>query len=50
MGISLLGLGLGMNYGTEAGIISLSYAIGKTADIPFQPSRGKVHIGFINQF
>jgi outer membrane protein assembly factor BamA len=45
-----LGLGLGMNYGTEAGIISLSYAIGKTADIPFQPSRGKVHIGFINQF
>lgn len=45
-----LGIGLGMNYGTSAGVISISYGIGKTKDIPFQPSRGKVHIGFINQF
>ena len=45
-----VGVGLGMNYGTKAGIISISYAIGRTRDIAFAPSRGKVHIGLINQF
>ena len=44
------GFGFGMNYGTKAGIISLTYAIGWAEDIPFQPARGKIHIGFINQF
>lgn len=44
------GVGLGMNYGTKAGIISIIYAIGSTKDIPFQPSRGRIHIGFVNQF
>ena len=44
------GTGLGMNYGTKAGIISIIYAIGRTADIPFQPSRGRIHIGLVNQF
>lgn len=42
--------GLGMNYGTKAGIISISYAIGRSEVLPFQPSRGRVHIGLINQF
>lgn len=45
-----MGVGLGMNYGTKAGIISIVYAVGRTADIPFQPSRGRIHIGLINQF
>ncbi|MEM7371674.1 MAG: BamA/TamA family outer membrane protein [Bacteroidota bacterium] len=44
------GVGLGMNYGTKAGIISIVYAIGSTRDIPFQPSRGRIHIGIVNQF
>ena len=44
------GTGLGMNYGTKAGIISIVYAIGRTEDIPFQPSRGRIHIGLVNQF
>ncbi|MCB0851817.1 MAG: BamA/TamA family outer membrane protein, partial [Bacteroidetes bacterium] len=45
-----MGVGFGMNYGTKAGIISLVYAIGRSKEIPFQPARGKIHIGFINQF
>jgi len=44
------GFGLGMNYGTKAGIISIIYAMGRTADIPLQPARGKIHIGLVNQF
>ncbi|MEM6800374.1 MAG: hypothetical protein AAF696_03165, partial [Bacteroidota bacterium] len=42
--------GIGMNYGTKAGIISISYAIGTAENIPFQPSRGRIHVGLINQF
>jgi outer membrane protein assembly factor BamA len=45
-----LGAGLGMSYGTRAGILSVVYAVGSSGDIPFQPERGKIHIGFINQF
>lgn len=44
------GFGLGMNYGTKAGIISISYAVGGAEGIPFQPARGKIHIGLVNQF
>lgn len=44
------GIGLGMNYGTPAGIISISYAIGTSENVPFQPARGRIHIGLVNQF
>ncbi len=44
------GFGIGMHYGTKAGIISISYAAGKVGDFPFEPARGKIHIGFVNQF
>ncbi|MEZ4825909.1 MAG: BamA/TamA family outer membrane protein [Bacteroidia bacterium] len=44
------GVGLGMNYGTKAGIVSITYAVGKVEGFPFQPSRGKIHIGLVNQF
>ncbi|MFK7923309.1 MAG: BamA/TamA family outer membrane protein [Bacteroidia bacterium] len=44
------GVGLGMNYGTPAGIISISYAIGTSENVPFQPARGRIHIGLVNQF
>lgn len=43
-------IGLGMNYGTKAGIISISYAMGTSEEQSFQPARGRVHIGIINQF
>lgn len=45
-----MGVGLGMTYGTKAGILSISYAVGRTNEIPFSPGRGKVHVGFVNQF
>ena len=45
-----IGTGIGMNYGTKAGILSIIYAVGRTADIPFQPARGKIHVGLINRF
>ncbi len=45
-----LGVGVGMNYGTKAGILSITYAVGRTRLSPFRPSSGKIHIGFINQF
>lgn len=45
-----LGTGIGMNYGTRAGILSVVYAVGRTADIPFQPARGRIHVGLINRF
>ena len=44
------GTGIGMNYGTKAGIISIIYAIGQHEQQVFQPARGKIHIGLINQF
>lgn len=45
-----IGIGFGMNYETSAGIVSFSYAVGKVGDIPFQPARGKIHIGLVSQF
>lgn len=44
------GVGIGMHYGTKAGIISISYAAGKVGDTPFEAGRGKIHIGYVNQF
>ena len=44
------GLGLGMTYETKAGMVSVTYAVGKAGDFGFQPSRGRIHIGLINQF
>ncbi|MEM7036094.1 MAG: BamA/TamA family outer membrane protein [Bacteroidota bacterium] len=44
------GLGLGLTYETKAGMLSVTYAVGKVADLPFQPSRGRIHVGLINQF
>ncbi|MEM6261988.1 MAG: BamA/TamA family outer membrane protein [Bacteroidota bacterium] len=45
-----LGLGIGMQYETKAGIISVIYGMGRTDEQPFQPTRGKLHLGFVNQF
>jgi translocation and assembly module TamA len=44
------GLGLGLTYETKAGMLSVTYAAGTVAGSPFQPSRGKIHIGLVNQF
>jgi len=42
--------GLGMRYGTRAGIISISYALGSLGRNDVRAGRGKIHIGLINQF
>lgn len=44
------GIGLGLTYETKAGMLSITYAAGKVAGTTFQPSRGKIHIGLVNQF
>ncbi|MEM6273161.1 MAG: POTRA domain-containing protein [Bacteroidota bacterium] len=44
------GLGLGLTYETKAGMVSLTYAVGRVKDFGFQPSRGRIHVGLINQF
>lgn len=44
------GIGLGLTYETKAGMVSVTYAAGKVAEFPFQPSRGRIHVGLVNQF
>jgi outer membrane protein assembly factor BamA len=44
------GLGLGMTYETRAGMLSVTYASGQVGDQTFQPARGRIHIGIVNQF
>lgn len=42
--------GVGMNFETNAGIFSISYAVGKQFDNPVQFRSAKIHFGFINFF
>lgn len=42
--------GVGTNFETNAGIFSLSYALGKQFDNPFQFNNAKVHFGFASLF
>lgn len=44
------GFGLGMTYETKAGMVSLTYAAGRVEGQTFAPSRGRIHVGLINQF
>jgi outer membrane protein assembly factor BamA len=44
------GVGVGMAYETKAGIVSVTYAAGKSAQFPFSPARGRIHVGLVNQF
>lgn len=42
--------GVGMSFETNAGIFSISYAVGKQFDNPVQFRSAKIHFGFINFF
>lgn len=42
--------GVGVNFETNAGIFSISYAVGKQFDNPIQFRSAKIHFGFINFF
>lgn len=46
----LLGTGLGLTFNTRSGIFTLSYALGKQENQPFDFQTSKLHFGYINQF
>lgn len=46
----VVGLGLGLNFGTKAGIFNLSFAAGRAAPNPLDFSRMKIHFGYVNLF
>lgn len=46
----VLGLGTGLNFRTRQGIFSLSLAVGRDTDNPFDFRAGKVHFGYVNRF
>lgn len=43
-------LGAGINFQTKPGVFSISYALGKFADTPFEFASAKIHFGFVNLF
>lgn len=45
-----MGVGLAFSFRTPAGIMSVSYGLGQVGDQRFQPTRGRVHIGLVNNF
>ena len=44
------GAGLGLAFETKAGIINLSWAVGKRNDTQFNLRQSKIHVGFVNYF
>lgn len=44
------GFGLGFSFGTNLGIFSISYALGKQFDNPILISNGKIHFGYVAYF
>ncbi|HMK25513.1 MAG TPA: POTRA domain-containing protein [Chitinophagaceae bacterium] len=44
------GAGLGLAFETKAGIINLSWAVGKRNDTRFNLRQSKIHVGFVNYF
>ena len=45
-----LGTGFGMALETKAGILNLSYAVGKRDDVTFSLRQSKIHFGFVSIF
>jgi outer membrane protein assembly factor BamA len=45
-----LGTGFGVSLETKAGILNLSYAVGKRDDSPFSLRQSKIHFGFVTLF
>ena len=48
--IPVLGLGMGLNIGTSAGVFNVSFAAGKQGDAALDFSRMKIHFGYVNLF
>lgn len=45
-----LGVGFTLQVQTGAGIVVVSYAVGQSEQVPFQPAQGRIHIGFVATF
>lgn len=43
-------VGAGLNIKTNAGILTISYALGRNLNSPFKLNEGKIHIGYLNMF
>lgn len=46
----VLGLGMGLNIGTKAGLFNLAFAAGRALPNPLDFGRMKVHFGYVNLF
>jgi outer membrane protein assembly factor BamA len=44
------GLGLGLNFGTPAGVFNLAFAAGNSRDLPISLANTKIHFGYVNLF
>ncbi len=45
-----MGIGIGTNFSTKAGIFTVSYALGKQFNNSFQFNNARIHIGYISVF
>ncbi|MBC7884182.1 MAG: BamA/TamA family outer membrane protein, partial [Saprospiraceae bacterium] len=46
----VIGVGMGLNFGTSAGIFNLSFAAGKNLNNPWDFGKMKIHFGYVNLF
>jgi outer membrane protein assembly factor BamA len=46
----IIGVGMGLNFGTNAGVFNLSFAAGRVAPNPIDFGRMKIHFGYVNLF
>lgn len=46
----VLGIGMGLNFGTAAGVFNISFAAGRQGNNPLDFSRMKIHFGYVNLF
>jgi len=44
------GIGAGISFGSRIGIFSISYALGKQENNPFEFRNGKIHFGYVTYF
>lgn len=44
------GVGVGISFGSRIGIFSISYALGKQENNPFEFRNGKIHFGYVTYF
>lgn len=45
-----MGIGIGTNFSTKAGIFTVSYALGKQFNNSFQFNSARIHIGYVSMF